>query len=128
MTCSACVSNITSALERHDWTVSELIAVNLAGNSAPIHILGRHEATELVELVDDLGYKANVEEATPLILPHRYPGTPSTDSKVLWNANFSDRRDDMLGLRQRYQNIACSTPLHFKRGCQSVRQQRQCHL
>jgi len=89
MTCSACVSNITSALERHDWIVPESIAVNLVGNSATIHILGSHEATELVELMDDLGYKATVEEAVPLILPHRDPGTPSTGSKVLWNANWA---------------------------------------
>jgi len=86
MTCSACVSSITSALQQHEWIVPESINVNLVGNSATMQLLGEHEAFELVELMGDLGYDATIGEAPPLVTTQQHIGTSSTNFRDLWKS------------------------------------------
>lgn len=86
MTCSACVSNITSALKEHEWIVPESISVNLVGNSATVQILGDHQATELVEIMDDLGYDAAIEDTVLLSKSDQHSNTSSPKA---WQATFA---------------------------------------
>jgi len=86
MTCSACVSNITSALEQHGWIVPESISVNLVGNSATMQLLGDHEAVELIEIMDDLGYDSTIEDTVLVSAPERNAEIGSSD---VWKASFA---------------------------------------
>lgn len=63
MTCASCTGSITKAIEGHPAILS--VDINLLSNSGTI----RHQAllspSELVELVDDVGFEAEVVDSVP---------------------------------------------------------------
>ena len=59
MTCSACVGNISSALQQHDYI--ESVDVNLLSNSATIVFLGKDRLSQIQETIEDAGYDATLD-------------------------------------------------------------------
>jgi P-type Cu+ transporter len=59
MTCSACVGNITTALERHPWI--ESIDVNLVSNGATILFHDKDHVNAITETIEDCGYDATLD-------------------------------------------------------------------
>ena len=64
MTCSACVGAITHALKQVVWI--EHVEVNLLSNSATVTFRGQTHASEIQEMVEDLGYDASLQEVVKL--------------------------------------------------------------
>ncbi|KAF1942613.1 copper-transporting P-type ATPase [Clathrospora elynae] len=63
LTCSACVGNVTRALEPHDWI--EEVDINLISNSATIVFKGKEHLQEIKEIVEDVGYIATLDKVVP---------------------------------------------------------------
>ncbi|KAF1969159.1 heavy metal translocatin [Bimuria novae-zelandiae CBS 107.79] len=63
MTCSACVGNVSRALEAHSWI--EKVDVNLVTNSATIVFTGKGNAPQIADTIEDAGYEANMDKIEP---------------------------------------------------------------
>lgn len=63
MTCSACVSNVSRALEAHNWI--EKVDVNLVTNSATIVFAGKDNAAQITQTIEDAGYDAKLDKIEP---------------------------------------------------------------
>ncbi|KAF9736151.1 copper resistance-associated p-type atpase [Paraphaeosphaeria minitans] len=63
MTCSACVGNVSRALESHSWV--EKVDVNLVTNSATIVFCGKDNLTQITETIEDAGYDATLDKVEP---------------------------------------------------------------
>ncbi|OCL03271.1 hypothetical protein AOQ84DRAFT_249348, partial [Glonium stellatum] len=59
MTCSACVGNISNALQQHDYI--ETVDVNLLSNSAAVVFSGKDRLSEIQETIEDAGYDATLD-------------------------------------------------------------------
>ncbi|KAK4927843.1 hypothetical protein LTR66_016270, partial [Elasticomyces elasticus] len=84
MTCSSCVGTITHALDQVPWV--RTVNVNLLTNSASVLFEGAEHASNMVEIIENIGYEAivdNVEEVKVAIKPNR---PTSTD---LWRASYA---------------------------------------
>lgn len=67
MTCSACVGNVSRALETYDWVDS--VDVNLVTNSATIVFSGKAHVPQLTETIEDAGYDATLDKIEPANAP-----------------------------------------------------------
>jgi len=88
MTCSACVTAISNALKEKTWIQPESISVNLVSNSASMNILDDHQASDVVELIDDLGYEAAILAVTYANTPAGMQ-TQAPVGKVMWKASWA---------------------------------------
>ncbi|EWY79743.1 hypothetical protein FOYG_17137 [Fusarium oxysporum NRRL 32931] len=79
MSCSSCVGKITAALEQKPWVRSANVA--LLTQSATVELDGEQNAEELVKIINDLGYEANLEHVDELP-PAQTCGRPPTPSEV----------------------------------------------
>ncbi|TPX13749.1 uncharacterized protein E0L32_005952 [Thyridium curvatum] len=59
MTCAVCVNAITDELKKKDW-ISKAV-VNLLSNSATVEFTDRKNAEKVVEIIEDLGYEATLD-------------------------------------------------------------------
>ncbi|EWY79724.1 hypothetical protein FOYG_17119 [Fusarium oxysporum NRRL 32931] len=64
MTCSSCVATITRALESFPWT--ESVDVNLITNSATVVFKDRRHLNKIVEVIENVGYKAKLSDVIDL--------------------------------------------------------------
>ncbi|OTA65216.1 heavy metal translocatin [Hypoxylon sp. EC38] len=64
MTCSSCVSAITSALE--DLPYTRDVNVNLVANSATLVVEGKNHVDDVVNTINDLGYEATLNDTVKL--------------------------------------------------------------
>lgn len=64
MTCSSCVGTITKALDSFPWTKS--VDVNLITNSASVVFEDKSHLNEIVEAIEDVGYKAKLSDVVNL--------------------------------------------------------------
>jgi Cu+-exporting ATPase len=60
LTCSACVGNVTQALQPLTWI--EKVEVNLISNSATIIFRGKDHLPEIKETIEDIGYTATLDQ------------------------------------------------------------------
>jgi Cu+-exporting ATPase len=60
LTCSACVGNVTQALQPLTWI--EKVDVNLIANSATIIFRGKEHLEEIKESIEDVGYTATLDQ------------------------------------------------------------------
>jgi Cu+-exporting ATPase len=60
LTCSACVGNVTRALEPHTWI--EKVDINLISNSATVIFRGKEHLPEIKESIEDVGYEATLDK------------------------------------------------------------------
>ncbi|KAL1603606.1 hypothetical protein SLS60_005194 [Paraconiothyrium brasiliense] len=60
MTCSACVGNISRALEMHSWV--DKVDVNLVTNSATVVFSGKDHLPQVTETIEDVGYDATLDK------------------------------------------------------------------
>ncbi|KAF2442614.1 heavy metal translocatin [Karstenula rhodostoma CBS 690.94] len=63
MTCSACVGNVSRALETHNWV--EKVDVNLVTNSATVVFCGKDHLSQITETIEDAGYDATLDKVEP---------------------------------------------------------------
>lgn len=63
MTCSACVGNVSRALEMHNWV--EKVDVNLVTNSATVVFCGKDHLAQITETIEDAGYDATLDNVKP---------------------------------------------------------------
>lgn len=64
MTCSSCVSTVTTALSKFAWTKS--VDVNLITSSATVVFEDKEHLDEILVAIEDVGYGANLNEVLPL--------------------------------------------------------------
>ncbi|KAI8680375.1 hypothetical protein NCS57_00318000 [Fusarium keratoplasticum] len=64
MTCSSCVGTITTALDSFPWTKS--VDVNLITNSASVVLEDKSHLSEIIEAIEDVGYKAKLSDVVNL--------------------------------------------------------------
>ncbi|KAF2153147.1 heavy metal translocatin [Myriangium duriaei CBS 260.36] len=83
MTCSSCVGAISKALEKTPWVASA--DVNLLSASATVRVHGDNHSDELVEVIEDLGYDASIQETRLL--------DSKKDSQVDHSSNTSNAGD-----------------------------------
>ena len=63
MTCSACVGNVSRALEAHSWI--ERVDVNLVTNSASVVFAGSTNVAQITNTIEDAGYEAKLDKLEP---------------------------------------------------------------
>ncbi|KAH8588246.1 hypothetical protein B0O99DRAFT_639560 [Bisporella sp. PMI_857] len=84
MSCSSCVGKITAALEQKPWVRSANVA--LLTQTASVEFEGEQKAGELIEIIDNLGYEASLEDVDEL------PPAPEASHRTaanLWTASYS---------------------------------------
>lgn len=59
MTCASCVNAITDALKAKGYITA--VVVNLVSNSATVEFYDKEHASDIVELVEDIGYEASLD-------------------------------------------------------------------
>jgi Cu+-exporting ATPase len=64
MTCASCVNTIKEELEGKEWI--RKVDINLIMNSASIDIVGKDHANELVDMIEDMGFEAALDNVTPI--------------------------------------------------------------
>ncbi|KFY11237.1 hypothetical protein V491_07305, partial [Pseudogymnoascus sp. VKM F-3775] len=64
MTCGSCAAAITNALREKDW-VKE-VTVNLIANSASVDFKGKARLDDIVQIIEDLGYEAALDNIVDL--------------------------------------------------------------
>lgn len=84
MTCSSCVGNITSALNRKPWVHSA--DVSLLTNSASVNFEGKKHLDDIIKAIEDTGYSATVEQVEE-IKPREK--TRSSESSTIWKASYA---------------------------------------
>ncbi|EXL39230.1 hypothetical protein FOCG_18156 [Fusarium oxysporum f. sp. radicis-lycopersici 26381] len=93
MSCSSCVGKITAALEQKSWVRSANVA--LLTQSATVELDGEQNAEELVKIINDLGYEANLEHVDELP-PAQTCGRPPTPSEALESFPWTESVDVSL--------------------------------
>ncbi|KAF6793724.1 copper resistance-associated p-type atpase [Colletotrichum sojae] len=83
MSCSACVGNITNALETKPWVKS--VNVGLLTRAATIEFFDEANTNELVDIINSLGYDATLEEVEEVAGAAEVSG-PADD---IWQASLS---------------------------------------
>ncbi|KAG4423605.1 hypothetical protein IFR04_003287 [Cadophora malorum] len=84
MTCSSCVGKVTEALQAKPWLRS--VDVSLLASSASVTFEGEEHKGELVNIIDDIGYDATLEQVTEIGSPERSGPRPTSD---LWRASYA---------------------------------------
>lgn len=84
MTCSSCVGKVTEALQAKPWLRS--IDVSLLASSASVTFEGEEHKGELVNIIDDIGYDATLEQVTEIGSPEQSGQRPTSD---LWRASYA---------------------------------------
>ncbi|VBB80251.1 Putative type IB cation-transporting ATPase [Podospora comata] len=64
MTCASCTKGITEGLKKLDWI--DDVAVNLLSNSATVKFHGQHNASRIVEAIEELGFDAVADSVISL--------------------------------------------------------------
>jgi P-type Cu+ transporter len=64
MTCASCVNAIKEGVEGKDWV--KKVDVNLITNSGTIDFVGQDHASELVEMIEDIGFEAVLDSVALL--------------------------------------------------------------
>ncbi|KAI1210577.1 heavy metal translocatin [Annulohypoxylon truncatum] len=80
MTCSSCVGKISTLLREKPWVRSA--DVTLITQNATVTYEGEHNAEELVEAIEDIGYEAHIDQIEDLSPKPRSDGD-------LWTASLS---------------------------------------
>ncbi|EXL39083.1 hypothetical protein FOCG_18296 [Fusarium oxysporum f. sp. radicis-lycopersici 26381] len=93
MSCSSCVGKIIAALEQKPWVRSANVA--LLTQSATVGLDGEQNAEELVRIINDLGYEANLEHVDELP-PAQTCGRPPTPSEALESFPWTESVDVSL--------------------------------
>ncbi|KAJ9664598.1 hypothetical protein H2201_005110 [Coniosporium apollinis] len=86
MSCSSCVSKISHSLEDKPWV--ESANVNLLTNSATVNFVGEDHTKELVEIIRDVGYEADIEQVEEVGKDRLIPSAPRLESD-LWKASYT---------------------------------------
>ncbi|KAF1986217.1 heavy metal translocatin [Aulographum hederae CBS 113979] len=81
MTCSACVSCITRAVEELPWV--RTINVSLLTNSAVVVFEGKHHTDDVIQTIEDAGFDATLESISEV-----KPKTTPQQSN-LWKASYA---------------------------------------
>ncbi|KAI7970970.1 hypothetical protein EIK77_008804 [Talaromyces pinophilus] len=84
MTCSSCVGRITNAFESKSWI--RFINVNLLTNSATLTYVGKQHTGEILPVLTELGYTANIEAIRDVSRPGSISRPPVPD---LWKASYT---------------------------------------
>ncbi|KAI1461073.1 heavy metal translocatin [Annulohypoxylon moriforme] len=82
MTCSSCVGKISTTLREKTWVRSADVA--LITQNATVVFEGEHNAQELADAIEDIGYEANIDQVEEISTSPK--PRPSDD---LWNASLS---------------------------------------
>ncbi|OCK82080.1 heavy metal translocatin [Lepidopterella palustris CBS 459.81] len=85
MTCSSCVASITQAVERLPWVRSA--NVNLLTSSATVDFNGKNHAEELVSIIEEIGFEANLERIDEILAPSSGKVQPKMPDK--WRATYA---------------------------------------
>ncbi|KAI4150824.1 MAG: hypothetical protein L6R39_002154 [Caloplaca ligustica] len=86
MPCGSSVSKISQSLEDKPWV--ESANVNLLTNCATVNLAGEGHTHELVEIIRDVGYEANIEQIEEIGKDRTDPGAPRQESD-LWKASYT---------------------------------------
>ncbi|KAI1097447.1 heavy metal translocatin [Jackrogersella minutella] len=79
MSCSSCIGKISTTLREKPWVRSA--DVTLLTQSATVEYEGEHNAKELVEAIEDIGYEANIDQIEEI--------STSPSGSDLWTASLS---------------------------------------
>lgn len=89
MTCASCVNAIKEELEGNDWV--RKADINLIMNCATIDIVGKDHASDLIQMIEDIGFEAMLDSVTLLQDEERIT-SPIADSQSQQEAFGAPRR------------------------------------
>jgi P-type Cu+ transporter len=87
MTCMACVSCITRAVEELPFVRS--IDVSLLTNSANVTFEGRHHADAIVQTIEDAGFDCTLENVEQLSKPAEQQDGKSSGNDDMWRVEYA---------------------------------------
>ncbi|KAK4232621.1 E1-E2 ATPase-domain-containing protein [Podospora fimiseda] len=83
MTCASCSNKVAEELRNLDWATN--VNVDLVSNSATVDLLDKDKGSELVQVIEDLGYEAILDSITDVNAGKR----KRREGSDIWRATLS---------------------------------------